>query len=149
MKWVEWFGTWLGFQPFTENKADKSLFVSGSDLFVSKEFFLCLVHSMRGCPTRSGSGPFGSLSRPSTCLGSGELLLMCILALLGPSSASLYSGSDSIVSGSESGTQNVPHRDSVVSGSKSGAQNVPCWVRAVVQVSLVMSAVIQRFIGFW
>src|SRR6202522_1827218 len=28
-----------GFQPFTKNKADKSLFVSGSDSFVSKGLF--------------------------------------------------------------------------------------------------------------
>jgi hypothetical protein len=78
----------------------------------------------RGCPTRSGSGLFGSSSSPSTCLGLGELLLMCvfaplglssvsgsgelllmyILALLGPSSVSLYSCSDLVVSGSESGS---------------------------------------------
>src|SRR5271168_2984145 len=50
-------------------------------------------------PTRSGSGLVGSSSRSSTCLGSGELLLVCVLALLGPSSASLYSCSDSVVSG--------------------------------------------------
>ena len=83
---------------------------------------------MRGCPTCSGSGLFGSSSRPSTCLGLGELLLKCVLALLGPSSASLYSGSDSVVSGSVSGSRHVPRRDSVVSG----AQNVSCLDRVVV-----------------
>ena len=77
-----------GLQPFTENKADKSLFISGSDLFISKGLFLCSVCSTRGCPTCSGSGLFGSSSRPSTCLGSGELLLCCVFAPLGPSSVS-------------------------------------------------------------
>ena len=76
--------------------------------------------SFRGCPTHSGSGLFGSLSRPSTCLGSSELLLICVLAQLGPCSPSLNSGSNSVVSGLESGTQNVPRQDSVVSGSESG-----------------------------
>jgi hypothetical protein len=124
-----------GFQPFTENKADKSSFVSGSDLFVSKGLFLCSVRSTRGCPTRSGFGLFDlfdSSSRPFTCLGSGELLLICVLAPLGPSSVSLYSGSDLVVSGSESGTQNVP-----------------CLDCAVVHVLMMTSAVIQRFINFW
>src|SRR5271168_47500 len=55
-----------GVQPATENEADRSLFVLGSDLF-------------------------GSSGGSSTRLGSGELLLLCILALLGPSSVSLYS----------------------------------------------------------
>ena len=106
-----------GFQPFTVNEADKSLFVSGSDLLILKRLFLCSVCLTRGCPTCSGSGLFGSSSRPSTCLGLGELLLICVLAPLGPSSVSLYSGSDSVVSGSESGSRNVPCRDSVVSGA--------------------------------
>src|SRR5271155_6025889 len=102
---------------------------------------------MRGCPTHSGSG---SSSRSSTCLGSGELLqccvlaplgpssvsgfgellLMCVLALLGPSSASLYSDSDLVVSGSESGSRNVPCRGTVVFG----ARNVPCLGRAVIRL---------------
>ena len=130
-----------GFQLSTENEADKSSFVSGSDLFMSKGLFLCSACSTRDCPTCSGSGLFGSSSSPSTCLGSdklllccvfaplgpssvsgsGELLLMCVLALLGPSSASLYSCSDSVVSGSESGSRNVPRRGTMVSG----ARNVP------------------------
>ena len=70
---------------------------------------------------------------PSSVSGSGELLLMCVLALLGPSSASLYSDSDSVVLGSESGSQNVPCRGTVVSG----AQNVPCLDRAVVCLRLL------------
>ena len=53
---------------------------------------------------------------------------MCVLALLGPSSASLYSDSDSVVLGSESESRNVPRRDAVVSG----ARYVPCLDCAVV-----------------
>jgi hypothetical protein len=72
-----------GVQPATENEADRSLFVLGSDSFVS-------------------------LGGSSTHLGSGELLLSCILALLGHSSASLYSDASFLVSGSESGKQKIP-----------------------------------------
>ena len=50
-----------------------------------------------------------------------------------PYSVSLYSGSDSVVLGSESGSQNVPCRGTVVSG----AQNVPCLDRAVVRLTLL------------
>ena len=112
-----------------------------------------MVCSTRGCPSHSGSGLVGSSSRPSTCLGlgellrccvldpldpssvsgSGELLLMCVLALLGPSSASLYSCSDLVVLGSESGSRNVPCRGTVVSG----ARNVPCLDRAIVLLTLL------------
>src|ERR1700679_359352 len=69
-----------GVQPAAENEADRSSFVLGSDLF-------------------------GSSGGPSTHLGSGELLPLCVLAPLGPSSASLYS--DVSVSGSESGKRKV------------------------------------------
>src|SRR5271155_727541 len=127
---------------------------------------------MRGCPTRYG---FGSSNGFSTCLGSGELLrccvlaplgpssvsgstrgcptrlgsgellLVCVLALLGPSSVSLYSGSDSVVSGSDSGSRNVPRRGTVVSG----ARNVPCLDCAVVRLffydSLNLGISHQRF----
>ena len=74
-----------GVQPATENEADRSLFVLGSD-------------------------SFGSSGGPSTHLGSGELLLSCVLAPLGPSSASLYSDVSVSVSGSESGKRKVPLR---------------------------------------
>src|SRR5271168_1745399 len=60
------------------------------------------------------------------------LLLVCVLALLGPSSASLYSCSDSVVSGSDSESRNVPCRGTVVSG----ARNVPCLDRAVIRSGL-------------
>src|ERR1700678_1787008 len=50
-----------------------------------------------------------------------------------PCSASLYSDSDLVVLGSESGTQNVPCQGTVVSG----AQNVPCLDRAVVLLTLL------------
>ena len=43
---------------------------------------------------------------------------MCVLALLGPSSASLYSDSDLVVLGSDSGSRNVPRRGMVVSGAR-------------------------------
>src|ERR1700679_408769 len=56
--------------------------------------------------------------------------LVCVLALLGPSSASMYSGSDSVVSGSESGSRNVPRRGTMVSG----ARHVPCLDCAVVRL---------------
>src|ERR1700678_2007292 len=72
-----------GVQPATENKVDRSSFVLGSDLF-------------------SSSG--GS----STCLGLCELLLSCILALLGHSSVSLYLDVSVLVPGSESGARKVP-----------------------------------------
>src|ERR1700678_1771606 len=72
-----------GVQPATENEADRSSFVLGSDLF-------------------------GSSGGPSTHLGSGELLPLCVLAPLGPSSASLYSDVSVSVSGLESGKQKVP-----------------------------------------
>src|SRR5271168_4017603 len=71
-----------GVQPVTENEADRSSFVLGLD-------------------------SFGSSCGPSTRLGSGELLLSCVLAPLGPSSASLYSDVLVSVSGSESGKQKV------------------------------------------
>src|ERR1700678_1874015 len=74
-----------GVQPSTKNEADKSSFVLGSD-------------------------SFGSSGGSSTCLGSGELLLSCVLAPLGPSSASLYSDVSVSVSGSESGKRKVPLR---------------------------------------
>ena len=72
-----------GVQPATENEADKSSFVLGLDLF-------------------------GSSGGSFTCLGLGELLLLCVLALLGPSSASLYSDVSVLVSGSESGKRKIP-----------------------------------------
>src|ERR1700678_931558 len=72
-----------GVQPATEDEADRSSFVLGSD-------------------------SFGSLGGSSTHLCSGELLLSCVLAPLGPSSASLYSDVLVLVSGSESGKQKVP-----------------------------------------
>ena len=71
-----------GVQPATENEADRSSFVLGSDLF-------------------------GSSGGPSTRLGLGELLLSCVLAPLGPSSASLYSDVSVSVSGLESSKQKV------------------------------------------
>src|ERR1700678_2445380 len=74
-----------GVQPAAENEADRSSFVLGSD-------------------------SFGSSGGPSTCLGSGELLLSCVLAPLGSSSASLYSDVSVSVSGSESGKRKVPLR---------------------------------------
>src|SRR5271168_5347260 len=103
-----------------------------------------------GCPTCSGSGFLNGSSTclgsgellqccvlaplgPSSVSGSGELLLMCLLALLGPSSAALYSDSDLVVSGSESGSRNVPCRGTVVSG----ARNVPCLDHAVVLLTLL------------
>src|ERR1700678_3210395 len=55
-----------GVQPATKNEADRSSLVLGSD-------------------------SFGSSGGSSTHLGLGELLLSCVLALLGPSSVSLYS----------------------------------------------------------
>src|ERR1700679_1158143 len=72
-----------GVQPATENEADRSSFVLGSD-------------------------SFGSSGGPSTRLGLGELLLLCVLAPLGPSSASLYSDVSVSVSGPESGKRKVP-----------------------------------------
>ena len=55
-----------------------------------------------------GSDLFSSSGGSSTCLGLCELLLSCILALLGHSSVSLYSDLSVSVSGSESGAQKVP-----------------------------------------
>ena len=74
-----------GVQPATENEADRSSFVLSSNLF-------------------------GSSGGSSTRLGSGELLLLCVLVPLGPSSVSLYSDVSVSVSGSESGKRKVPLR---------------------------------------
>src|SRR5271168_5268941 len=99
-----------GVQPAAENEADRSSFVLGSD-------------------------SFGSSGGSSTCLGSGELLLSCVLAPLGPSSASLYSDVSVSVSGSESGKRKVPLR--------------VCDVFISFQFSSVSSAVtvFQQFLG--
>src|ERR1700678_500693 len=72
-----------GVQPAAENEADRSSFVLGSD-------------------------SFGSSGGPSTCLGSGELLLSCVLAPLGSSSASLYSDVSVSVSGQSLANERFP-----------------------------------------